>query len=62
MAFLQAVSAKNDNSYRQARRYGGQFANNRVTDERVKQTFDSFKQRDGEIYPDKYRILEAYMN
>ena len=67
-AFLQAASAKNEKSFDQAIvkldaiiSAGGKLTNNRVTDERVRQAFDSFKQRDGETHPDKYRILEAYI-
>ncbi len=67
-AFLQAVSAKNEERFGQAIEKldaivaaGGKLTNKRVTNERMRQAYDSYKLRDGETHPDKYRILEAYI-
>lgn len=67
-AFMQAVTAKNDKSFDQAIEKldavvaaGGKLTNDRVTIELVNQAIDSFKKSNEETYPDKYRILEAYI-
>ncbi|WP_261884299.1 hypothetical protein [Vibrio pelagius] len=67
-AFLQAVSAKNEKSFDQAIEKldavvaaGGKLTNDRVTIELVNQAIDNFKKSNEETYPNKYRILEAYI-
>ena len=67
-AFMQAVTAKNDKSFDQAIEKldavvaaGGKLTNDRVTIELVNQAIDSFKKSSEEAYPDKYRVLEAYI-